>query len=294
MGALLLPLYSMNNAVNFNTRESSLSVTAQVGRPVMGDFLQITLFTVGDFEPLMTFALQKAADLEKALDLDDRTSEISLLLGLQGDDTSEISSVVGEVIEEALHLSILSDSTFELFREGTGRLGLRSLVRGYVVDQTVKCLIEQQPDLKGVVHLAEGMRFFKCPKKSIHVRIGADVEREIGLFKDAISTTEAPGTFFDQDSTTVYLQPLRPGITGKHTISVIADSCVSANALAYIGLYAQETTIQKCVNEFKAKLIVFDENGEIAEVYEEETSSKAYNLNPSRTSYSSYGDNNKD
>jgi phosphotransferase system HPr-like phosphotransfer protein len=192
-----------------------------------------------------------------------------------------------------LHLSTLSDSTFELFREGTGRLGLRSLVRGYVVDQIVKCLTEQEPDLKGVVHLAEGMRFFNCPKKSIHVRTGADVDREIGLFKDAISTTEAQGSLFDQESTTVYLQLLRHGITGKHTISVIADSCVSANALAYIGLYAEKMTIQKCVDQLKAQLIIFDENGEIAEMYEEKTSSKAYSLDPLRTSYSLYGDNNK-
>lgn len=259
----------------------------------MADFLQITLFSVGDFEPLMTFALQKAAELEKALDLDDGTSEISTLLHLQGYDTSEISSAVGEVIEEALHLSILSDSTFELFRDGTGNLGFRSLVRGYIVDQIVRCLTEQESKLKGVVHLAEGMRFFNCPKKSIHVRTGADVEREIGLFKDAISTTEARGSLFDQESATVYLQPLRRGITGKHTISVVADSCVSANALAYIGLYADEATLQKCINEFKAQLIVFDENGEVAEVYEEKTSSKAYNLDPSRTSYSFYDDNNK-
>ena len=284
----------MDNSANFNKPESSLSVTAQAGRPVLGDFLQITLFTSGDFEPLMTFALQKAAELEKVLDLDEETSEISTLLQLQGDDTSEISSVVGEVIEEALYLSILSDSTFELFRDGTRRLGLRSLVRGFIVDQIVQCLIQQEPDLKGVVHLAEGMRFFNCPKKSIHVRTGAEIDREIGLFKDAISTTEARGSLFDQESVTVYLQPLRRGITAKHTISVIADSCVSANALAYIGLYADETTLQKCINEFKAQLIVFDENGEVAEVYEEKTSSKAYNLDPSRTSYSFYDDNNKD
>lgn len=287
-------LSSMTNSVNFNIPDSSLLVTAQAGRPVLGEFLQITLFTEGDFDSLITLALQKAAELEKALDLDDGTSEISALLSLEGDDTSEISSVVGEVIEEALYLSILSDSTFELFRDGTGRLGLRSLVRGYIVDQIIKCLIEQKPDLKGVVHLAEGMRFFNCPKKSIHVRIGEDMNREIGLFKDAISTTEAQGSLFDQESGTVYLRPLRPGTTGRHTISVIADSCVKANALACIGLYAEESTIQKCVNALKAQLIVFNNNGDVAEVYEEKNFSKAYNLDRSHTFYSLYGDNSKD
>lgn len=268
-------------------------VAAQAGRPVLGDFLQITLFTSGDYEPLMTFALQKVADLEKSLDLDVESSEISKLLNLQGDDTSEISTAVGEVIEEALHLTILSNGTFELFRDGTGLLELRSLVRGYIVDQTVKYLTEHEPNLKGVVHLAEGMRFFNCPKKSIQVRTGAEIDREIGLFKDAISTTAARGSLFDQESTTVYLQPLRRGITGKHTVSVIADTCVSANALTYIGLYAEAEIIQACVNELKAQLIVFDENGEIAEIYDEK-SPKAYNFDPLSTSYSPYDDNNKD
>ena len=155
----------------------------------------------------MTFALQKAAELDKVLDLDDGTAETSTLLHLQCDDTSEISSAVGEVIKEALHLSILSDGTFELFRDGAGLLGFRSLVRGYIVDQIVRCLTEHEPFLKGVGHLAEGRRFFNCPKKAIHVRTGADVDREIGLFKDAISTTEARGSHFDQESATVYCNP---------------------------------------------------------------------------------------
>ncbi|MGE5085916.1 MAG: hypothetical protein ACM3MG_06405 [Bacillota bacterium] len=283
----------MDKSVNFNIPSSSLTVTAQAGRPVLGEFLQINLFTVGEFEPLITLALQKVADLEKALDLDDESSEISKLLNLQGDDTSEISAAVGEVIEEALNLSVLSSGAFELFRDGKGLWEIRSLIRGYIVDQTVKCLIEQEPSLKGVVHLAEGMRFFNCPKKSIQIRIGKKIDREIGLVNDAISTTEAQGSPYDQESSVVYLKPLRRGITGRHAVSVIADTCVNANALAYIGLYAKPAIVQMCVNELKAQLIIFDENGEITEIYDEE-SPKAYSYDPLRTSYLPYDDNNRD
>lgn len=280
---------------NFNVPESSLKVTAQAGRPVLGDFLQITLFSEGDYEPLITFVLQKIADLERALDLEDPKSEISKLINLRGDDTSEISIVVGEVMEEALALSILSAGAFEPFREGSKNWEMRGLIRGYIVDQTVKYLLQQEPFLMGVIHLAEGMRFFNCPKKSIHVRMGdAKSEKEVGLFKDAIATTEARGSLFDQESTTVYLQPLRHGVTGKHTVSAIADDCLSANVLTYVGLFADAQTVQECVNELKAQVIVFDDSGEISEIFEGDLQSKAYSSDPLRTSSPFYDGSSKD
>ncbi|MFM6929906.1 MAG: hypothetical protein ACKOX6_15660 [Bdellovibrio sp.] len=283
----------MDKSLNFNIPAPTLTVTAQAGRPVLGDFLQITLFTVGDFEALMTFALQKAADLESALDLENESSEISKLLNIQGDDTSEISEAVGEVIEEALYLSTLSSRTFDLFREDAGLWEVKSLIRGYIIDQTVKCLTEHELTLRGVVQLAEGMRFFNCPKSSIHVRTGSDVTREIVLLKDGISTTNGRGSPFDQESTVVYLQPLRRGISSKYTVSVIADTCMSANALANIGLYAEPEVVQACVNDLKAQLIVFNEKGDVVDFYEEK-SLKAYSSDQLNTSYSPYDDSSKD
>ena len=285
----------MDTSPNFNVPDSSLKVTAQAGRPVLGDFLQITLFSEGDFEPLMTFALQKVADLERALDLEDPKSEISKLISLQGDDTSEISFFVGEVMEEALALSILSAGAFEPFREGSKNWEMRSLIRGYIVDQTVKHLLQAEPSLMGVIHLAEGMRFFNCPKKSIHVRMGnSDIDREVGLFKDAVSTTEAHGSHFDQESGTLYLQPLRHCITGKHTVSAIADDCMTANVLTYVGLFADAQTVRECVTELQAQVIVFKDNGEIAEIYEGNLQTKAYSSDRRHTSLLFCDDSSKD
>lgn len=284
----------MDTSANFNVPDSSLKVTFQAGRPVLGEFLQITIFSEGDFEPLVTFVLQKVVELERVLNLEDPNSEISKLISLQGDDTSEISMVVGEVMEEALALSILSAGAFEPFREGSKNWEMRSLIRGYIVDQAVKYLLQREPSLMGVIHLAEGMRFFNCPKKSIHVRMGSsEIERELGLFKDAVATTEAQGSNFDQESATLYLQPLRHGISGKHTVSAIADDCMSANVLIYVGLFADAQTVRECVTELQAQVIIFEENGEIAEIYEGNLQTTAYSSDHSRTSSPFYDGNSK-
>ncbi|WP_413559169.1 hypothetical protein [Bdellovibrio sp. HCB209] len=282
----------MESSLNFNIPETSLQVTAQAGRPILGDFIQINLFSEGDFDGVLTTTLKNLTDLEVALTLDSTASEICRVLLVEGDDSFEMSRPVAEVLEKALDLSALSDGYLEPFREDSRNLDLRSMIRGYVVDQAVKMLLSKNPTLMGMVHLAEGIRFFNCPKKSIHVRMSnSDVEKEIGLFKDAISTTEARGSLYDQESATLYLHPLRQGISGSHTVSVIADSCLHANALAKIGLYAPKEVVQACVSELDAQIVIFDASGEIEEIFEEST---AYNFGQGHISYSSYDDSNRD
>ncbi|WP_168196704.1 FAD:protein FMN transferase [Bdellovibrio sp. ZAP7] len=272
--------------------ENQLEITAQAGRPMLGDFIQINLFSTGSHEALLTSTLQKLAEIEGTLNLDDPQSEICRILTVEGDDSFEMSKPVAEVLEKALDISTLSEGYFEPFREESKNLDLKSLIRGYIIDQAVSFLKSKHPGLMGMVHLAEGIRFFNCPKRSIHVRMSnADIEKELGLFKDAIATTESRGNLYDPESATLYLHPLRHGISGRHTISVIADSSVTANALAKIGLYAPKNVVQSCVAELDAQIIVFDEAGEIEEIFEE---SKAYSFDQGHISYSSYGGNNRD
>ncbi|QLY25446.1 FAD:protein FMN transferase [Bdellovibrio sp. KM01] len=272
--------------------EKQLEITAQAGRPMLGDFIQINLFSPGSQESLLTGTLQHLVELEGALNLDDPQSEICRILTVEGDDSFEMSKPTAEVLEKALDISTLSDGYFEPFREESKNLDLKCLIRGYIIDEAVKMMREKNPNLMGMVHLAEGIRFFNCPKKSIHVRMSnANIEKELGLFKDAIATTESRGNLYDHESATLYLHPLRHGISGRHTVSVIADTSMSANALTKIGLYAPQTIIQSCVAELDAQIIVFDEAGEIEEIFEE---SKAYSFDQGHISYSSYDGSNMD
>jgi thiamine biosynthesis lipoprotein ApbE len=271
--------------------ENQLEITAQAGRPMLSDFIQINLFSPGNFEPLLTSTLQRLAEIETCLNLEDPNSEICNVLTVEGDDSFEMSKPVAEVLDQALEISTLSDGYFEPFREESKNLDLKSLIRGYILDQAVKLIKAKNPKLMGMVHLAEGIRFFNCPKKAIHVRMSnADVEKEVGLFKDAIATTESRGNLYDHESATLYLHPLRQGISGRHTVSVIADTCMTANALTKIGLYAPQEIIQSCVAELDAQIIVFDESGEIEEIFEE---TKAYSFDQGHISYSTYGGSNR-
>ncbi|MBO9667050.1 MAG: FAD:protein FMN transferase [Bdellovibrio sp.] len=286
----------MEPSANFNIPEATLKVTVQAGRPILGEFLQITLFSEGSFDTLLTQVLQNITEIEKTLDLDNPKAEIMQLLRSEGDDTFEMSVSVAQVVEAALDFNSISNGAFEPFREDAGHLDLRSLIRGHLVDQTVKQLLKSDPYLMGVVQLAEGMRFFNCPKKSIHVRMGGnfEIEKELGLFKNAFSTTEAGGSMFDNESATIYLQPLRHGLSGRHTVSVIADECMTANALSKVGLFADAPTVQKCVTDLHAQILIFDERGEIVEIYEEVPLSRAYSSDQWNSSYSSYDDSSKD
>ncbi len=258
---------------------------------MLGDFIQINLFSNGNFETLLTKTLQHLAEIENSLNLEDPNSEIRRVLTVEGDDSFEMSKPVAEVLEKALDISTLSDGYFEPFREESNNLDLKSLIRGYVLDQAVKFLTAKHSSLMGMVHLAEGIRFFNCPKKAIHVRMSnTDIEKELGLFKDAIATTEYRGNLYDNESATLYLHPLRHGISGRHTVSVIADTCMIANALTKIGLYAPQEIIQSCVAELDAQIIVFDESGEIEEIFED---TKAYSFDQGHISYSSYDGSNR-
>jgi thiamine biosynthesis lipoprotein ApbE len=282
----------MEPSTNFNISDSSLPVTAQAGRPMLGDFIQINLFSEGDYEPLLTFTLQKLAEMESSLNLEDPQSEICRVLKLEGDDSFEMSKPVAEVLEKALDISTLSDGFFEPFHEDSRNLDLKCLIRGYMIDQAVKLILGKELAVMGMIHLAEGIRFFNCPKKSIHIRMkSSNMEKELGLFKNAISTTETRGGFFDSESSTLYLHPLRPGLSGQHTVSVIADSCMDANVLTKIGLYAPKKIIQSCVAKLDAQIIVFAESGEIEEIFED---TKAYSFDQGHISYSSYDDSNRD
>ncbi|MEK2689394.1 hypothetical protein [Bdellovibrio sp. GT3] len=272
--------------------ENILDYTAQAGRPMLGDFIQINLFSPGDHEGHLTSVLQNLAEIEMQVNLDDPHSEINQVLTIEGDDSFEMSKAVAEVLEAALDASVISDGYFEPFREESRNLDLRSLIRGYMVDQAVALLTAKSPNLMGMVHLAEGIRFFNCPKKSIHVRMSSsNIEKELGLFKNAVSTTEARGNLYDHESATLYLHPLRHRIGDHHTVSAIADRCVYANVLTKVGLYAPQETIQSCVAEWDAQIIIFNESGEIDEIFEE---TKAYSFDQGSISYSSYDGSNRD
>ncbi|WP_413576369.1 hypothetical protein ACLVWU_18475 [Bdellovibrio sp. HCB290] len=258
---------------------------------MLGDFIQINVFSPGDHDSLLTSVLQNLSEIEVLVNLDDSNSEICRVLMVEGDDSFEMAKPVAEVLELALDASVMSDGYFEPFREESRNLDLRSLIRGYMVDQAVGLLTAKNPKLIGMVHLAEGIRFFNCPKKSIHVRMSSsNVEKELGLFKNAVSTTEDRGNLYDHESSTLYLHPLRHRVGDHHTVSAIADRCADANVLTKVGLYAPKETIQACVAELDAQIVIFDQKGEIVEIFEE---SKAYSFDQGNISYSSYDDSNR-
>lgn len=250
---------------------NKLKVASKRVRPLMGTFVEVTLFSEGNFDSLITKAFEKASELEKVFNVHDPKSDISILNNTSDDDTFELHPALAEVLEAADEIMLLSEGAFSPYREDSAFWDLSGIAKGYIVDQMVETILAEQPALMGMVNAGGDLRFFNCPEKKISLRLGSashPLERSLMLLKDAIATSSPTVAMTDEKSSTIYLKPLREGLSVQHAVSVIADTCMIADAMTKVGLFAKKEIVQKCASTFKAQVIIFGADGDPLEVFE--------------------------
>lgn len=256
---------------------NKLKVVFKRSRPLLGTFVEVTLFAEETSDKidselchdLMTRAFEKALQLEKVFNIHDAKSDLNIFNESADPETCKLHSALKEVLEKAQEFSILSEGAFDPHKKNSSHWDLSGIAKGYIVDQMVEFFVQENPQLQGLVNAGGDLRFFNCPSKQADIRMGSSlVIRSLPLFQDALATSAPQIAMTDERSSTVYRKPFREGLSAEHTVSVVADSCMIADALTKVGLFAKKEVVQKCASFFKAQLLIFDAEGELVEVFE--------------------------
>ena len=245
---------------------TKLKVASKRVRPLLGTFVEISLYSEGDFSDLVTDTFEFGQRLEKIFNVHDINSEISLFnLGKSQEPGSHLLSV----LNLAQDLEIRSNHAFSS-RDEENFLNLNGIAKGYIVDKLVENILRQVPHLQGVINAGGDLRFFNTDHRVANIRMGnKPIFREISLNKNALATSSVAISQSDANSSTNYHKPLARGLRADHTVTVLADYCAIADALTKVALFGSLATIEKCASVFSSQIMIFDAQGDIVEVYSE-------------------------
>ena len=250
----------------FFTLMNKLKVASKRVRPLLGTFLEIALFTNGDFSLPLTLAFEEASRLEKIFNLKDPASEINNL-------SIENSPVFSEVLLKAEEFFSASEGAFSPYLETGQKLDLNGIAKGFIVDKIVESILQENSSLSGSVNAGGDLRYFNCPEKTVNLQLGplaSPVFRKLRLAKNAVASSSMSPSKKDNRSSTRYRQVLRSGLSESHTVTVMADTCIVADALTKVALFANSEVAQNCSLFYKAQVMIFDATGELFEVFGEQ------------------------
>ncbi|MGZ3773928.1 MAG: FAD:protein FMN transferase [Pseudobdellovibrionaceae bacterium] len=238
-------------------------------RPLLGTFVEITIFSEGDLNGVITKAFEVGNFLEKIFNLKDPESEISLFNRFSKRNDKSCSDPFKEVMEFANQLNHLSQGAFNAQFGNDQHWDLNGIAKGYIVDKMVETILQNDASLKGVINAGGDLRFFNCSERPITLRLGtyeAPVLRTLVLTKNALATSSLSVSRSDPKSSTHYEQSLRKGLDLQSSVSVLADECMIADGLTKVGLFAKKDILEKCAFIFSAQVVIFDGKGETVEV----------------------------
>ena len=241
-------------------------------RPLLGTFVEITLFGDADFSSIITMAFERAHELEKIFNCHDPESEISLYNSSADRLNFKKSSALSFVLSESLEIFRMSGGAFSPYSPDSCFLDLNGLSKGYIVDQIVGAILNDNPAHQGLVNAGGDLRFFNCTNRTIDIRLNSTRTCQITILKNAMATSSLNTATNDKKSSSQYSKQLRSGLTLDHTVSVIAQNCMLADALTKVALFADFEVVQKCAMIFKVDILVFDAHGELKEIFKDHES----------------------
>lgn len=253
---------------------NKLKVSSKRVRPLLGTFVEISIFSAGNFDNILTLAYDEAQKLENIFNLKNPKSEINNI-------TKTMSPQLKEVLLVAEKIFIHSEGAFCPYRNdlnstattnsaNSQEYDLNGIAKGFIVDQMVEKIMQQDPSLSGVVNAGGDLRFFNRIEKNVHLRLGSmtkPIFRELQLTKNALASSSPSLSQYDAKSSTIYSKNLRQGLDSNPTVSVIADTCMIADALTKVGLMANSNIAQNCCLLYNAQMMIFNAKGELTEVF---------------------------
>lgn len=224
-------------------------------RPALGTFVEISLADGTDPQSKITSAFAVVSELEKIFNFHDRESELSRYNRHPG---FKPGTHLNAVLEFADKVKATSNGAFSV---DPGKADLSGIAKGYIVDEVIKHLSQSAPTSQILVNAGGDLRFFNWPKKKVTVRC-ALAGTELLITKDAMASSVFETPAQSAPSTTYFSKKTAHS---RSTVSVLADSCMTADALTKVGLFADAEIVQKCAKTFNSEFLFFDENGELAQ-----------------------------
>lgn len=225
-----------------------LSHISKRSRPLLGTFFEIEVL---ENQPdLLTEAFELAENLEKIFNLKDPQSAI-----LKSGNSAELAFV----IRRALEFFEISEGAFNPWPDHKRHLDLNGIAKGYIVDRVAEFLQERQ--LRGMVNAGGDLRFFNTSEKKCILRLGteaAPIFRQLELSQNALASSSVA----ERSGSTVYSEKSLKG-----SVSVLADNCMTADALTKVGLFADKSIANKCALFYKAQILIFDQAGQMTEMF---------------------------
>jgi FAD:protein FMN transferase len=232
-------------------------------RPALG-----TLVRVGIDVDAHDLAYDRIREVEAIFNFHDPESELSKF---NAGEVAVFSSQFTVLRAQALLLRDRSLGAFTPFvdeqRGGIEdhRLDLSGLAKGYAVDEAVKAVLSAHPDSSGWIEAGGEIRWFGDADSDIELRLGVApniVKRSLKLSKPAIATSAPSVAESFGETKTSFRKGKSRWPTGT-TVCVLADSCMLADGLTKVGLFATPEVLEKFKTEDRVEFLFFDARGEL-------------------------------
>lgn len=250
---------------------NSLKAVYKRVSPLLGTFVELSLNSQEpdkEEKEVISDAFTYARSLENIFNIHDSESEISKLN--LSSTTTDTSQTLAEAIAIAHKIRVLSSDAFYPFRKDSTQWDLNGMAKGFIVDKLVEYIKERIFHSAGIVNAGGDMRFFNTAEKEITLRMGltdSPLFRNMKISRNAVASSSVSRSLQDPKSSTHYHKSLRPGVQINDTVVVISDSCVVADALTKVGLFAKPENIARCAQELNSEIILFNDQGEPVEVF---------------------------
>lgn len=266
-------------------------------RPLLGTFVEISLFDPGlperELEDMADLAFGRIARVQSLMSFHDPSSELSRLNACGHLHPLPVNEWTREVIGEAVRLSRVSEGIFDIaspaeavlaakgsFRDivmhRDGRVSFRRQVsldlsvisRGYAVDKAADLLAAQNVH-QATINAGGDIRFVGT--RPSNLSIGAPVaSQQVQLHAQvtgpAVSTTSACISnrrhHWKKVSDILHPRTLKP-MKSNVSVSVFANTCVQADALAWVVLLDEPQSWQSLLAKEKASAVFVTAKGEM-------------------------------
>lgn len=166
-----------------------------------------------------------------------------------------------ECLQWARRIERESASAFRC--EIDGALDLTGLAKGFIVDRMVAVLTGA--GARGSVNAGGDLRYFGGPAPyRVHLRTAGGV-RVLDSFFPAVATSMMSEALRNTDSSTRYPSPPRAGLTVDHSVTVLAQEAVVADALTKVALFGSPEVLAHCCHVFDARAVILNADGQLSE-----------------------------
>ncbi len=252
-------------------------------RPAMGTFATITVERSRRAPRAVAAAFAELRRLEAMLTVFAPGSALSRLNDAPVATEVEIPPELAAVLRLALRVRRLSGGAFDpwfasgappsadplvLIRKGGRtrarkllpvRLDLSGVAKGFAVDRAVAALKRRLPRASGCVDVGGDLRFFGSAPRLTALRVGPPRRpflRRLRLDVPALACSSPAYARAHPASSTRYGRRARAA-----TAAAVARSCMRADALTKVGLFADPRTARACAQALGASILLFDGAG---------------------------------